>query len=712
MLQLTQKLGTGEMEVQEVPAPQVRPGMVLVQNHFSIISGGTEGSTVTTARKSFIGKAKERPHQVKQVIDSINQQGPKATYRAVKKRLDAYSPLGYSCSGQVIAVGDGSNEFAVGDYVACAGVGFANHAEIVSVPVNLCVKLNSEVDLEMAAYNTLGAIAMQSVRQSDLRVGESCVVIGLGLLGQLACKILRASGVYVIGLDLSDHQVDTALNNFAVDQAFKMDTPSLEQKILDLTSGYGADSTIIAAATSSTQPVNFAGAITRQKGCVVILGSVPTGFDRDPHWYRKELELKMACSYGPGRYDLNYEEKGIDYPFSYVRWTEKRNMEAFQRLISDGLIDINYMTTHKFNLSDSPHAYDLIANKTEPYIGIALEYEATKDLNDEPIQVNNVSTHNDINLSFIGTGSYAQSNLLPNIPLDNKVSRIGVLSNSGTTSKRVAEKFKFMFCTSREEDVFDNRTDTIFIATRHDSHANYVLKSLQNNKSVFVEKPLCMNQKDLDKIADLQMQNNKMVMVGFNRRFSPLVTTLKEKIGDGPMSMIYRVNAGAVPKDSWIQDPEIGGGRLVGEACHFIDLLTFINESPPAKISAISLPDSQNLNDTFSINIKFKNGSIGVIAYYSNGPKKLGKEYLEVFSRGRAAILSDFKELKVFSQGKLFKKKLYNQNKGQKEMVEAFFSSLLESGEPPIAFEDIYTVTKATFEALKSINGCGQSYEV
>ncbi|HPJ69221.1 MAG TPA: zinc-binding alcohol dehydrogenase, partial [Desulfobacteraceae bacterium] len=377
MHQLTQKLSDGEMFVHEVPLPMLSKVLILVKNHYSLISSGTEGNTVNSARKSFIGKAKEKPQQVKQVLDVVMQQGPVQAYRAVTKKLEAYSPLGYSSAGEVICVGDNVTEFKIGDFVACAGVGYANHAEIVAVPVNLCVKLDNNANLQKAAYNTLGAIAMQSVRQADLRLGESCAVIGLGLLGQLTCLILKASGVRVVGIDVNVSAVEIAAGHCA-DLAMLRNMPGIEDSISDFTGGLGVDAVIIAAATDSTDPINFAGAIARKKGKVVILGAAPPSFDRDPYWYRKELELKMSCSYGPGRYDLNYEEKGIDYPPAYVRWTEKRNMEAFQQLLADGKIDIDYLTTHEFDLVDAPKAYDMIVKKTEPYLGIIIRYDTNK----------------------------------------------------------------------------------------------------------------------------------------------------------------------------------------------------------------------------------------------------------------------------------------------------------------------------------------------
>jgi predicted dehydrogenase/threonine dehydrogenase-like Zn-dependent dehydrogenase len=703
MQQLTQKLSNGEMTVQEMPAPVLGKGMMLVKNHYSLISAGTEGSTASTARKSLIGKAKERPQQVKQVLEVLAQQGPVQTYRAVSKKLEAYSPLGYSSAGEVIAVGEGVTQFTAGDWVACAGVGFANHAEIIAVPVNLCVELPENTDLKAASYNTLGAIALQSIRQADLRLGETCAVIGLGLLGQLTGLMLKASGVNVIGIDVSEPPVKQAQQHFA-GLALTRNTPGIENQIAEYTNGLGADAVIIAAATTSTDPINFAGAIARKKGKVVILGAVPTGFERDPHWYKKELELKMSCSYGPGRYDLNYEEKGIDYPAAYVRWTEKRNMEAFQQLLANGSIDINYLTTHEFSLEDAPKAYDMIVNKSESYLGIILKYNTEK-----PVQLQNKVTTGEskpvskINIGFIGAGSYAQGNLLPNIPKNNDVVCKGVLTNNGTTSKRVAERFGFEFCTSNENDILENPDiNTLFIATRHESHAQYVLKGLKAGKHIFVEKPLCLTEADLEQITSLKLEANSLqLLIGFNRRFSSLSTALKKQMGSGSMSMIYRINAGHIPGDTWIQDMEIGGGRIIGEACHFIDYLTWLNGSLPVSVYATALPDAGGHNDTVNINITFANGSTGVVAYYANGPKSMPKEYIEVFHNGSSGVINNFKELRIFGKTKQ-KKKLLNLDKGQKQMVEQFLQSLL-TGKPLIPFEEIVAVTKATFAVLESI---------
>lgn len=704
MEQLTQKLKDGEMVVQELPAPQLGSGMILVKNHYSLISAGTEGSTVKAARKSLIGKAKEKPQQVQQVLDSLRTKGIVQTYRAVMKKLDAYSPLGYSCAGEVIDVADDVKDFKIGDLVACAGNQYAFHAEVVAVPVNLCVKLRNDADLSLACYNTLGAIAMEGVRQADLRLGETCAVIGLGLIGQLACLELQASGVRVVGIDVSEAAVKQAAAH-CTDMAFVRSTPGIEESITSYTNGLGVDAVIIAAATTSLDPVNFAGAICRKRGKVIVLGAVPTGFDREPYYYKKELELKMSCSYGPGRYDLNYEEKGVDYPAAYVRWTEKRNMETFQELIATGKIDISYLTTHTFAFEDAPKAYDMVAKRTEPFLGIVLKYDTTKEHVRQAIKINEqTEATKDISIAFIGAGSYAQGSLLPNLP--NDITRKGVMTNSGTTSKRVAERFGFEFCTSNEDDILkSDDINTLFIATRHDSHAKYVIEGLRNGKNVYVEKPLCLTLDELLEVQQVCKEKQKSVMIGFNRRFAPLAQKIKQKFGDGKMAMIYRVNAGAIPADNWIQDLTVGGGRMIGEGCHFIDFMAFMCGGVPVKVSAIALPDSQGLNDTLNVNIEFENGSTGVLAYYANGAKSMPKEYFEVHAAGMSASLNDFKECTIYGK-KAEKFKLATQDKGQKQMVEEYFNGL-RNGKQPIPMKDVFATTAATFGVLKSLQEGG-----
>lgn len=708
MKQLTQKLRDGDMLIQDVPVPQLDAGMIMVRNHYSLISAGTEGSTVKAARKSLLGKAKERPQQVKQVLEVLKAQGPIQTYRTVMKKLDAYSPLGYSSAGIVEDVADDVSEFKVGDRVACAGAGYANHAEVITVPQNLCVKLADDADLSLACYNTLGAIALQGVRQADMRLGETCAVIGLGLIGHLVCLLLKSSGVNVVGIDVSQDAVDFAQKH-CVDLGVARSAPGIESIISQFTNGIGVDCVIIAAATSSLDPVNFAGSICRRKGRVVVLGAVPTGFDRDPYYYKKELELKMSCSYGPGRYDLNYEEKGIDYPVDYVRWTEKRNMEAFQRLIHNHKIDLSYLTTHRFHFDDACKAYDLVVNRTEPFKGIVLEYDVDRAIDKlarirtkEPVAMS-VDTPS---IGFIGAGSYAQGNLLPNLP-DN-IRRVGVMTNSGTTAKRVSEKFGFEFCTSNPDDIFlNNDVNTVFVATRHDSHAKYVIEAIKAHKNVYVEKPLCLNLDQFLELRALVEQNEDVsLMVGFNRRFSPLSVWVKEQLPKGAKSMIYRVNAGMIPKEHWIQDASIGGGRIIGEACHFIDLMAWMSDSFPIKVTASALDDKQGLNDTVNIMIDFADGSKGVLAYYANGSKALSKEYFEIFAGGTTAIIDDFKKANFYGKHEAHKK-LAIQDKGQKEMINAFFNSLRNKNEQLIPLQQIFSVTLATFGVMKSLQNGG-----
>ncbi|MFQ6070847.1 MAG: Gfo/Idh/MocA family oxidoreductase [Candidatus Aminicenantales bacterium] len=777
MKQLAQKLKNGRLQVLEVPPPVLQPGMVLVENHYSLISTGTEAGTVRAARKSLIGKAKERPRELKQVIEALKQQGPLQTYRAVMKKLDSYSPLGYSSAGIVIDVAPDVSEFSPGNAVACGGGGYANHAEIVAVPKNLCIKLHSGADLSKAAYTTIGAIALQGTRQGELQIGETCAVIGLGLIGQLTCLTLRAGGIKVVGIDIDPEMVEIAARKCA-DLALTRDDPALKERVMEFSDGIGVDAVIITASTTSTDPLDLAAEISRRKGRVVIVGQVGTGFERGP-FYMKELEIRMSCSYGPGRYDPRYEEKGLDYPPGYVRWTEKRNMKAFHELVHSGRVDISYLTTHVFELERAPEAYDLILKKKEPHLGILIKYSAAaKDKNDitenksvtaedKNISIDNknviaekknvsidnksiitdnpnVITENEsitsggrnvsadkknvtidnksviaseakqsldyarkINIGFIGAGSYARSFLLPNIVRDKDVSLKAVMTATGTSSKTVAEKYGFEFCTSDADDIFKNADiNTVFIATKHNTHAEYVLRSLKADKNTFVEKPLCLTHEELEEIAEFIRQKSEKdeslrLMVGFNRRFSPLAQLIKERVGEGPMAMLYRINAGSIEADSWLHDIEVGGGRVIGEVCHFIDFLTFLNGSLPATVSAVTMPDPHNHHDTLSINLTFENGSIGTISYFSNGSKSVPKEYIEVYRAGVTAILRDFKALEVYGRGRPFRKRLLSQDKGQKKMVHAFLDAIKNSKPSPIPFSEIYATTLATFKIQK-----------
>ncbi|MDX9786761.1 MAG: bi-domain-containing oxidoreductase [Desulfobacterales bacterium] len=689
------------MCIVDTPLPFIQTGRILIETYFSLISVGTEGSTVKAARKGYIGKAKERPEQVKQVLETLVTKGPVQTYRAVMKKMDSYCPLGYSCAGVVIDVSPDVSGFAIGDRVACGGLS-ACHAEVIAVPANLCVKLKADADLKQAAYNTLGAIALQGVRQADLRLGESCAVIGLGLLGQLTALLLRASGIRVVGVDIDQAMVETGRKH-CLDLALNRHDAGIEAAILDFSNGMGCDSVIITAASSSLDPINFAGAIARKKGCIVVVGAVPTGFDREPHYYKKELQIKMSCSYGPGRYDPTYEEKGMDYPYAYVRWTEKRNMQAFQDLIYSGHIDLSYLTTHCVPLEDAPKAYDMIMARTEPFIGILIAYDISKRIEKKPVLIGpRRQTTAKVGIGFIGAGSYTQSHLLPNIPKNDDIVLIGVKTATSASARSVAERFGFGFCTGEEKDILEHKEiNTVFIATRHNTHADFVLRSLKAGKHVFVEKPVCLAPAELELIKEAY-SSDRLLMVGYNRRFSPLTRILKEALNEGPMAMTYRINAGFMPSDSWIQDIDVGGGRILGEVCHFVDYLTFLNGSLPISVYAATMTQPLNLNDVLTVSLRYENGSIGSISYFANGSKSLAKEYVEIYCRGNTVVLNDFKEVTIYG-GKPKSKKLLVQNKGQKVGVFLFLDAVKRGSECPIPVREIFSAAEVCFGILESL---------
>ena len=704
MEQLTQNLKNGHMQLLQVPFPMLNSGCVLVRNHYSIISAGTEGKTVKDARLGYIGKAMARQEEVKKVIKTAKTIGMTETYKLMMNKLDSPSPLGYSCSGEIIAVADDITEFKIGDKVACAGAG-AVHAEVVAIPKNLCVKLPEHVGNDEAAFTTIGAIAMQGIRQADLRLGESCVVIGLGLIGQLTIQMLHASGVKSIGIDINSKMVELS-KELGANYSFERNIEGLDLIIKEITNGYGVDAVIITAATSSLDPVDFAGEICRRKGRVIIVGSIPTGFKRT-YYYKKELELKMSCSYGPGRYDSNYEENGVDYPYGYVRWTENRNMQAFVDLVEHKKINIKKLISHVFDFNEAPKAYQLILDKTELYTGILLKYDHVKPVLSKVELKQTATNPSEPNIGFIGAGSFANNVLLP--ALKGHCSFVGIATNKGNNARNIADKYGFNYCTDKSEELFTNKNcNTIFVVTRHDSHAKYVTEAIKHHKHVFVEKPLCLLESELDEIANLQKDNQHFVMVGFNRRFAPLIKKLKTQlVPNQPLAINYRINSGTIAADHWIHDKAIGGGRIIGEVCHFIDLVSFLSESKISSISANEMVNANNLRDTLVINLKMQNGSIASISYFSNGSKELSKEYLEVFSNGQSFILNDFKSLTI--HGKSSKTiNLSNQDKGHKEEVKIFLDAIRNGKTCPIPFDQTYNAMLATFKVVESIAKNGE----
>jgi predicted dehydrogenase/threonine dehydrogenase-like Zn-dependent dehydrogenase len=705
MKQLIQNFKTGELYVDEVPMPSISGGMVLVENEFSLISAGTERSTVKVAQASLLGKAKQRPELVAQVLQNLKKEGLAATITKVKTKLDSLKALGYSTAGTVIASLDRNGIFKPGDRVACAGQDYASHAEIVAIPQNLVTKIPENVTIEEAAFTTLGSIAMQGIRQAEPMLGEKICVIGLGLLGQITCQLLNANGCKVFGIDLDDKLIKLA-TELGLHAALKRDDSNLISACDNFTNGHGFDSVIITAATQSSDPIVLSSEIIRKKGKIIIVGAVKMDIPRDPYFYKKELDLRMSCSYGPGRYDPNYEEFGLDYPFPYVRWTEQRNMEAFLELLSRKAINIKPLITHVFDIDDAVKAYDIVLGKTkETHIGILLKYKSNPSKKNTLTHVRN-NPLNSINVGFIGAGSFAQSYLIPNVKSWG-ASLDGVVTSKGITSKNVLDKFKFNFCSSDSKDILTKREiNTVFIATPHSSHYELVIKAMEAGKNVFVEKPLAINPEQLNLVIEAQSKFSQPLLVGFNRRFAPVSEQIKSEFRNisEPLVVNIRVNAGLISKDHWIQQSEIGGGRIVGEICHFIDLMQYFTDSEPVMVFAESISTTNDKivpEDNIAIVIKFSNGSVGNLTYLANGDKSMPKENIEVFGAGKIGVINDFRSGSIFSGNKIMK--LKSNGKGHKEEVESFLNIVREGKESPISFRSICLTTITTFKILDSL---------
>ncbi len=564
MKQITQNYKTGELKIEEVPIPLINEGGVLVRSYYSVISAGTERATIEVSKKGYIGKAKEKPEQVKQIIQIAKKQGLKKTYDLVMNKLNTPVPLGYSSSGIVIEVGKNAFEFQVGDKVACAGAGYANHAEIIFVSKNLCVKVPLNVTLEEAAYTTLGSISLQGIRQADVRLGERVAVVGLGLIGLLTVQLLKAAGCIVIGIDIDSSTISNA-NKCGADYTIDSKLENVYSLVQSITEDNGVDAVIITAATSSNEPVELAGRISRKKGRVVVVGDVGMNIPRNIY-YSKELDFKLSCSYGPGRYDPNYEEYGIDYPIGYVRWTEKRNMEAFLRLVKEKKIDLGKITTHEFKIENAEEAYHLITSKKkEKFVGVLLEYDNQKEIK-KIVKTKDLKAKKSskINIGVIGAGNFAQSTILPILKKYKDINLEGVLRAKSHLSQNIAKKFGIRKCYSEPRSIFTDRNiNAIIIAARHNLHATYVIEGLKNNKNIYVEKPLAITEGDLEEIIRARNATDNDVLVGFNRRFAPHVEKCKEFFAKKKSSMFvsYRINAGFIPADNWIQNKE-GGGRI------------------------------------------------------------------------------------------------------------------------------------------------------
>src|SRR5215213_1894666 len=707
MKQLLQNLKTGEGLVADVPAPVAQPGRVLVRAAASLVSAGTERAFVELGRKSLLGKAKDRPDLVGKVLEKVKSEGLLSTLRSVREKLDESHALGYSAAGLVVEVGEGVTEFRAGDRVACAGTGYAAHAELLSVPKNLCVRLPDGVDFETGAFATLGAIALQGVRLAEPTLGESVVVIGLGLIGQLAAQLLKANGCRVFGVDLDESKVELARRLGADDGCVAGE--GVKGAVLKWSRGRGADAVLITAATQSNGPVELAGEISRLRGRVVAVGLVGMNVPRQIY-FQRELTLRVSMSYGPGRYDPEYEERGHDYPLPYVRWTEKRNIESFVELIAERRLNVERLTTHRFPIAEADRAYQLISGELqERNLGVVLNYDPEAEV------VRRVSlgarvrkSEKSIVLGVIGAGGYVPAMLLPHFKTEGVEFR-SIATASGVSAHDVGKRFGFAFAVSSGQEVLDDAgVNLVVIGTRNNTHAELARGALERNKHVFVEKPLAVNDEQLESVLEAAASSSGKLMVGFNRRFAPLTQRAKEffRNRDTPLSMLYRVNAGRIPKEHWMQDAEEGAGRIIGEACHFIDLMQYFAGAPPVYVFAesISARSSKIVDaDSVIITLRFADGSNGSLAYLAEGDKGLAKERVEIFGEGRVFVLDDFRRAMLYKDGREEQIASKTQDKGQQEQVRAVCASVLQGGAPPISLDELAATTRATFRVLDSL---------
>ena len=768
MKQLLQDARTGEMKVAEVPSPQLLPGCVLVRVMASLVSAGTERASAEFASKGLLAKAKARPDLVRDVLAKIRRDGLASAVQTVRSRLDQPQSVGYSSSGWVIAVGDGISDISAGDRVACAGAGYAVHAEFACVPRMLVAKFAEDavdsspvsyrVSYEEAAFGTVGAICMHGIRTAEVGLGDTVAVIGLGLLGQITVQLLKAAGCRVFGLDPVPERGDMAIGSGA--ETACSDPREFRDLCFQKTGGAGVDSVLITAETASSEPVNLAAELARDRAIVVAVGTVGMDLQRKVY-YAKELDFRISRSYGPGRYDTAYEQKGRDYPIGQVRWTETRNLEAFLQLIAEGKLNLRPLITHRFPMEQAARAYDLITgSRPEFFLGTLITYEgpessalpaegrasspiqaergAAAGYGDSPgstfnhsetIPVSTIAPRpGSIGLGVLGAGNFAQSMLLPALRAIAGVTFVGVCNATGPRSRSAAEKFGFSYCSNSEKELLqDAKTDAIVIATRHHLHAAQTLAALRAGKAVFCEKPLCLSEDELAEIVratSARSPNEEtapahgaprvyarplgpLLMVGFNRRFASMAIKMKGFAAEihEPLAIHYRVNAGYIPADHWVNDLDRGGGRILGEVCHFVDFVSFLAGACPIEVQAQTVGNAgQYSMDNVVASLKFANGTLGTISYLANGDKSASKERIEVFGGGSVAIMEDFRRLELVRHGrKQITRARWAQDKGHKAEMQAFVDAVRGKSPAPIPFEQIVGSTLAT---LRLQNSC------
>lgn len=703
MKQIFQNLSNGETTLIDVPCPQAIDGHALIQTTKSLVSAGTERMLVDFGKASLINKAKSQPDKVKMVLEKLQTDGFSSTFDAVTTKLNQPLPLGYSNVGIIYEEGD--TGFKKGTRVVSNG----HHAGVVRVPKNLIAAIPDKVDDESASFTVLGAIALQGVRLAKPTLGESVVVIGLGLIGLLTVQILRANGCRVMGIDLDSNKCDLAKSFGAeiVDLSMQQDPIS---KAAIFSKGRGVDAVIITASSKSNDILSQAATISRKRGRIILVGVVGLQLNR-ADFYEKELSFQVSCSYGPGRYDDSYENKGFDYPHAFVRWTEQRNFEAFLDLIASGSINTRSLVSHRFKIENASQAYEMLGDNSS--LGILLDYNepSINSLTENTIEITqkntDLSEKRNVNVAFIGGGNYASRILIPAFKQAG-ASLISLVTSSGMNSVFHAKKNGFVSASTDIEKALGENIDTVVIATQHNLHASQTIKALKKNKHVFVEKPLALTHEDVDKIEAAQKNSGTMVMVGYNRRFSPHIQKIKSLIDakSAPKTFIMTMNAGEIPKEHWTQDANIGGGRIIGEACHYIDLMRFLAGSEIKSFNAIKMGENDFVDvieDKALISLSFVDGSMGSIHYYANGGKSFPKERIEVFCDDAVLQLDNFRKLKGFGWNGFKKMNLWSQDKGQKHCADAFMKKVKHGGKNPIPHDQIFEIARASIDIAEML---------
>jgi len=694
MLQVVQNYKSGRLRLEEVPAPALKKGGLLVRTHYSLVSSGTEANAIRQASMNILAQAKARPDHVKKVLQSVKNQGLKATYDTVINRLDSLTPLGYSSSGTIVDIACDAEEFHLGQRVACAGVNYANHAQYNYIPSNLAVPVPDNVPLDEAACTTVGTVALQGFRQSELSLGDTVVVIGLGLIGQIYLQIAHAAGCRTIGIDINKQRIQLALD-LGADAACGFDRLTATSAVENITHGIGADAVVLALGADSNEPLELAVHLLRDRGKIVNIGKAKIDVPYEP-FFKKDLKLVFSRSYGPGRYDPNYEKKGIDYPVGYVKWTERRNMSAFLDLLAQKKINLKPIIENPVPFENAEQAYQGLRDGCAG-LGILFEYGDTDQPNQEiahTIPLKTSSALRPIVLGCIGAGNYANTKLLPTLARDKNISLKTVATTRGTSSKTAALRFGFAQATTDYSQIItDDQINTVLVATAHNSHAQLIAESLRAGKAVFAEKPLAITPEQLDTIKTaIEQSGNDRLQIGFNRRFAPLSQLIHNVFAqiNTPRQIIMRINAGRIEPGGWMSDAQLSGGRFIGEGCHFVDLASFF----VGQLSANP--------DDLSVQLRYPDGSLATIVYTTSGSSGLSKEYIEIHAGGKSAILDDFKRAFIYA-GKKKKHTCRSQDKGQKAQLAAFCRAILTGSEMPIPLPSLFATTCATFKAGESL---------